>query len=84
VTGKGYSFGGDDRGYTCYYYTQFYGDYLFHTRLYSPYSDPYDDNNLVDGRMNQCVSQGCVRMYTEDARWLYDNIPYDTTVVCLE
>lgn len=31
VTGKGYSFG---HGYTCYYYTQFYGDYLFHSIPY--------------------------------------------------
>lgn len=32
VTGKGYSFGS---GYMCYYYTQFYGDYLFHSVLYN-------------------------------------------------
>lgn len=29
VYGKGLSFG---HGYTCWYYTQFYGDYLFHTQ----------------------------------------------------
>ena len=40
VFGKGYSFG---HGYTCYYYTQFYGDYLFHS---SPY---YVNSNRITG-----------------------------------
>ena len=31
VQGKGKSFGS---GYTCWYYTQFYGNYLFHSVLY--------------------------------------------------
>lgn len=73
VYGKGYSFG---HGYTCYYYTQFYGDYLFH-------SVPYDQGtfNIQDGRLGQNLSQGCVRLAIQNAKWIYDNVPYGTKVV---
>lgn len=73
VTGKGYSFG---RGYTCYYYTQFYGDYLLH-------SIPYNQGtfNVQDGRLGVHISHGCVRLSIENAKWIYDYIPYGTKVV---
>ena len=69
---RGYSFG---HGYTCYYYTQFYGDYLFHSVL-------YDEGTSViqDGRLGYSISQGCVRLDIANAKWIYDNIPYDTHV----
>lgn len=73
VTGKGYSFG---HGYTCYYYTQFYGDYLIHSIKY--YQGTF---TVMDGRLGQHVSQGCVRLPIDQAKWIYDNIPYGTTVV---
>ena len=75
---KGYSFG-EDHGYSCYYYTQFYGDYLFHTRIYWA-----NTHILRDVSMNTRVSQGCVRLYDEDAKWIWDNVPEGTTVVCIE
>lgn len=75
---KGYSFG-EDKGYSCYYYTQFYGDYLFHTRKYYPNS-----RELKDGRMGERVSEGCVRLYDEDAIWIQENVPAGTTVVTTE
>ena len=34
VGAKGYSFG-QNHGYICYYYTQFLGNYLFHSILYN-------------------------------------------------
>ncbi len=70
---KGYEFG---EGYSCYYYTQFYGDYLFHTILYDP-----GTFNVQDGRLGESISHGCVRMSLEDAKWIWDIIPYGTTVV---
>lgn len=72
VGGKGYSFG---HGYTCYYYTQFFGDYLFHSVLYYP-------NSMVikDGTIGRNVSHGCVRLRLQDAKWIYDNIPQRTKV----
>lgn len=73
VTGKGYSFG---NGFTCYYYTQFYGDYLYHSVLY--YQNSF---RVMDGRLGMHLSHGCVRLDTDNAKWIYDNIPYGTKVV---
>ena len=73
VYGKGYSFG---HGYTCYYYTQFYGDYLFHS---SPYY--INSNRVMDPTMGVPSSAGCVRLEIQNAKWIYDNIPYGTKVV---
>ena len=73
VYGKGYSFG---HGYTCYYYTQFYGDYLFHS---SPYY--VNSKRVMDPTMGVPSSAGCVRLEIQNAKWIYDNIPYGTKVV---
>ena len=70
---KGYSFG---RGFTCYYYTQFHGDYLFHSVLYYQNS-----NRVMDGRLGINASHGCVRLAIENAKWIYDTIPRGTKVV---
>ena len=70
---KGYSFG---EGYTCYYYTQFWGDYLFHSVKY------YQGTRTIkDGRLGKDVSEGCVRLDIKNAKWIYDYIPEDTRVV---
>ncbi len=73
VYGKGLSFG---HGYTCWYYTQFYGDYLFHTQ--PCYTGTF---NVMDPAMGQRASAGCIRLTTDHAKWIYDNIPYGTKVV---
>lgn len=73
VQAKGYSFGS---GYTCYYYTQFYGNYLFHSVLYRQNSF-----TISDGRLGSNLSHGCVRLSIENAKWIYDNIPRGTKVV---
>ena len=69
---KGYSFG---EGFTCYYYTQFWGDYLIHSVKY--YQDTF---NVKDGRLGQDVSEGCVRLPLNQAKWIYNNIPEGTRV----
>ena len=74
VKAKGLAFGS---GYTCWYYTQFYGDYLFHSVLYSPGSK----STILDGRLGINASHGCVRLAIENAKWIYDNIPAGTKVV---
>ena len=73
VKAKGYSFGS---GYTCYYYTQFWGDYLFH-------SIKYDQGTfrVQDGRLGMHISHGCVRLPLSQAKWIQDNIPAGTKVV---
>lgn len=73
VYGKGLSFG---HGYTCWYYTQFYGDYLFHTQ--PCYTGTF---NVMDPTMGQRASAGCIRLTTDHAKWIYENIPYGTKVV---
>ena len=73
VYGKGLSFG---HGYTCWYYTQFYGDYLFHSQ--PCYTGTF---NVKDHAMGHRASAGCIRLTTDHAKWIYDNIPYGTKVV---
>ena len=73
VTGKGYSFGD---GFTCYYYTQFWGDYLIHSVTY--YQNTF---TVMEGKMGVNISHGCVRLPIDRAKWIYDNIPYRTKVV---
>ena len=73
VQNKGYVFG---YGYSCYYWTQFYGDYLFHSVLYNP-----GTFTIQDGRLGQHLSHGCVRLAIENAKWIYDNIPRGTKVI---
>lgn len=74
VKSKGLSFGS---GYTCWYYTQFYGNYLFHSILYNPGSK----TSIQDGRLGINASHGCVRLSLTNAKWIYDNIPKGTKVV---
>ena len=73
VGSRGYSFG---HGYTCYYWTQFYNDYLFHSVLYDE-----DTFRIQDGRLGQNLSHGCVRLDINNAKWIYNNIPSRTKVV---
>ena len=73
VQSKGPSFGS---GYTCWYYTQFYGNYLFHSILYNPGSK----TSVQDGRLGINASHGCVRLALSNAKWIYDNIPRGTKV----
>lgn len=75
VGNKGYSFG-EDKGYSCYYWTQFYGECLFHSVLYNAHTFV-----LQDGRLGSALSHGCVRLALENAKWIYDTIPRGTTVV---
>lgn len=73
VGAKGYSFG-ENHGYICYYYTQFLGNYLFHSILYNL------DNTIRDDRLGYKISNGCIRLAKDNAFWIYKNIPYGTTV----
>ena len=73
VQSKGRAFGS---GYTCWYYTQFYGNYLFHSILYNPGSM----TSVQDGRLGINASHGCVRLALGNAKWIYDNIPRGTKV----
>lgn len=71
---KGISFG---HGYTCWYYTQIYGQVLFHSIQYYEGSMTH----VLDGRLGYNISGGCVRLATANAKWIYNNIPRNTRVV---
>ena len=58
------------------YWVQFYGDYLFHS---VPYNE--DQSEVVDNTLGTPASHGCIRLKTEDAKWLYDNIEAGTKVI---
>lgn len=60
-----------------YYWTQFHGNYLFH-------SVPFDKNRQLEpeeaAKIGTPASHGCVRLSIDDAKWIYDNIPRGTAV----
>jgi len=58
----------------CKYYTRFYGNYLFHTVLLD------NQGNIQDPTLGTPASHGCVRLAIEDAKYIYYNIPFGTSV----
>lgn len=72
IGSRGYVFGS---GFSCYWWVQFYGDYLFHSIVYR-------QGTLIpqEGVMGVQASHGCVRLELGNAKWVYDNIPSGTTV----
>lgn len=78
VTNRGESFYNKGLKEGAYYWTQFYGNYLFH-------SLPFDENReMIAGeaeKLGQPASHGCVRLSMDNAKWFYDNIKNDTKVV---
>ncbi len=75
VGSKGKSFGTST--YTCWYYTQWSGNYLFHSVLYYPGSM----TRIKHGKLGANLSHGCVRLDISNAKWIYDYIPRGTKVV---
>ncbi len=75
---KGKSFFSQQYQEGAYYWTQFKGDFLFH-------SVPFDKNRNIEQeeaeKLGSKASHGCVRLAIENAKWIYDNIPKGTKVV---
>ena len=63
-------------GYKVRYVTGFYEGYAFHSRTYNN-----SFTQLLDPTMGEPASHGCLRMMDEDCKYIYDNMPYGTTVV---
>jgi lipoprotein-anchoring transpeptidase ErfK/SrfK len=56
------------------WWTQFSGDFLFH-------SLPMNQNHeVIDPTLGVPASHGCIRLAIENAKWIYDNIPRGTKV----
>ena len=75
IVNKGKSFIGRSKNYICYNYLTYSGSYLLHSFPYSL------DNELLDDRINDRVSNGCVRFSLNDSKYLYDIIPCETTII---
>ena len=56
------------------YLSCFYGLTSFHTRLYR-------NGRIVDSRLSKPITGGCMRMYTDEAKFIYDKMPKNTTVL---
>lgn len=75
IVNKGESFIGRSKNYICYNYLTYSGSYLLHSFPYS------FDNEVLDDRLNDRVSNGCVRFSLEDSKYLYDEIPIGTKII---
>jgi lipoprotein-anchoring transpeptidase ErfK/SrfK len=77
IAERGKSFYSKRLGEGGYYWTQFHGDYLFH-------SVPFDENYEIEPeeatKLGTPASHGCVRLSVENAKWIYDHIPRGTVV----
>lgn len=78
VKERGKSFFSQQYQEGAYYWTQFQGDFLFH-------SVPFDKNQNFEpeeaAKLGSEASHGCVRLALENAKWIYDHIPRGTKVV---
>jgi len=71
---KGLYFG-VNKGYKCWYYTSFKGNYLFHSIIYNL------DGSIRDGRLGMALSDGCIRLSKINAKYIWDTIPAKTKVI---
>ncbi len=64
-------------GHKCWWATQIYDVYYFHTQIYY-----WDDapKKILDGTMDAAASLGCIRLEEPNAYFIYTQIPRGTTV----
>lgn len=74
VIGRRPNFGSYD--YQVRYATRFKERYYYHSILLDGYGD-----KVIDDRLGVAISNGCIRLSLENAKWIYDNIPDGTTVI---
>lgn len=74
IIGRKPSFGTDI--YSVKNATRFKEGYYYHSVLYDP-----TGSYLIDARLGQALSHGCIRLDPSNAKWIYDNIPLGTTVI---
>ncbi len=61
------------------YWTQIVEDVYFHSIMFRD-RDIDELKSGAFGSLGNNVSHGCVRLYVEDAKWIYDNIPEGTLI----
>lgn len=62
-------------GAVCKYFTQISGNYLFHSVLYNK-----TGNYIIDSTLGTRISHGCVRLATNNALYIYNNISHGTQI----
>lgn len=62
--------------YSAAFALQISGNYLYHSVLLSP-----DGERVIDGRLGERISHGCIRHSLEDSRWLYETVPDGTAIL---
>lgn len=74
ITGRKPYFGTTQ--YRAKYATRFIGRYYYHSILYDS-----TGKYVIDSRLGMEISHGCIRLLTQNAKWIYDNIPNSTPVI---
>ena len=67
-----------NKGHTCYLATNFYGGCFIHSELYAP---EMTMKKIIDGKLGESRSSGCVRVQYKNAQWVYKNIKKGTRVI---
>ncbi|MDF2545927.1 MAG: L,D-transpeptidase family protein [Anaerosolibacter sp.] len=57
------------------YKVRFFGNYYFHSILFDAKGE-----KIIDSRLGESLSHGCVRLSVDDAKWVYDHIKDGTGV----
>ena len=73
IAGRKPYFGTDK--YRVKYATRIIGAYYYHSILFDSRGV-----KVIDGRLGEALSHGCIRLDTANAKWIYENIPDGTTV----
>lgn len=74
INGRKPSFGTDR--YQVKDATRIKNGYYYHSILYDP-----TGTKVIDDRLNEALSHGCIRLAPENAKWIYENILDGTTVI---
>lgn len=62
--------------YSVRYVTQIFDDYFYHSILYN-----LDQVTIKDDRLGLNLSLGCIRLATDNAKWIYFYIPSKTKII---
>ena len=62
--------------YSVKYVIQIFDDYYYHSILYNP-----NEVTIKDDRLGLELSLGCIRLATDNAKWIYFNIPSTTKII---
>lgn len=58
------------------YATHITDEYYYHSVIYNS-----TEEYVTDDRLGEAISHGCIRLATSNAKWMFENIPTNTTIV---